>query len=66
MITVSERTADAGRLVSERTAATYCDVSTGAMRRWRSKKIGPPFFRLGKLIRYRMADIEQWLAGRRG
>jgi excisionase family DNA binding protein len=27
---------------------------------WNSKGIGPPFLKLGRHVRYRLEDVEQW------
>jgi hypothetical protein len=31
---------------------------------WRTKGIGPAYFRVGRLIRYRQADLDAWLETR--
>jgi excisionase family DNA binding protein len=28
---------------------------------WRQRRVGPPSMRVGRHIRYRRADVEQWL-----
>jgi hypothetical protein len=37
-------------------------VSLAALRKWRVMKKGPQFLKVGSLVRYRQADIDQWLA----
>lgn len=32
------------------------------IRTWRARKFGPPFIRLGRSIRYRIADVEAFAA----
>lgn len=54
---------DASSLLSEAETARCASVSTAALRKWRREGKGPAFLKLGKLVRYRTADIEQWLAG---
>ena len=39
-------------------------VTVSKLKTWRRQHIGPPHFRYGKLIRYRKADIEQFIADR--
>ena len=34
------------------------------LERWRSTGEGPPFIRLGRMVAYREADVERWLASR--
>ena len=48
--------------VNEREAARLLSVSAAALRRWRREKRGPQFFRVERLIRYRTADLEAYLA----
>lgn len=30
---------------------------------WRYKKIGPPFYKVGRIILYRFDDLEKWFEG---
>ena len=47
-------------------AATYLDVSPQTMRNWRSAGSGPPAIKLnGGAIRYRLADLDAWIAAQR-
>jgi excisionase family DNA binding protein len=41
--------------------ARYLGVPTATVRQWRHKRTGPRGIRVGKYIRYRRADVEQWL-----
>jgi excisionase family DNA binding protein len=41
--------------------ARYLGVPTATVKRWRYMRTGPPGIRVGKYIRYRRADVEQWL-----
>ena len=40
-----------------------CKVST--LRRWRWSGGGPPYVKIGRLVRYRPTDIAEWLAAQR-
>ena len=52
-------------LVSEPAAATLLGIGYTTLRRMRMRGEGPPFIVLGsRLVRYRDADLEQWLARR--
>ena len=40
-----------------------CEVKT--LQAWRCRGGGPPFIRVGRLVRYRPQDVEAWIASRR-
>ncbi|MBI1955064.1 MAG: helix-turn-helix domain-containing protein [Acidobacteria bacterium] len=44
--------------------AEFFGVSVGMVRRWRHQGRGPRFLRIGGLVRYRLEDLEAWLASR--
>lgn len=48
-------------LVTEKSAARLYAVSTAALRRWRREGRGPRWVRVGKCVRYRVRDLEQFL-----
>jgi excisionase family DNA binding protein len=50
--------------LNERQAARYLGVSAGTLRLWRSEGRSPRFFRAGKLIRFRLSDLNQWIESR--
>ena len=55
----------AGRLLREREAAGLLDLSPATLRRWRSEGSGPRFVRLGRTVRYAVADLSAFVeAGR--
>lgn len=31
---------------------------------WRCKRVGPPFVKVGRLVRYRQEDLDAWLNSR--
>jgi predicted DNA-binding transcriptional regulator AlpA len=41
--------------------AEHCNVSEGAVRYWRQTNTGPPYAKLGRLVRYRPSDVRAWL-----
>ena len=52
-------------LLRQREAAALCALSERTMERLRTSGLGPRFTRLGrKAIRYRLADLETWIASR--
>lgn len=40
-----------------------CEVKT--LQAWRSRGGGPPFIKVGRLVRYDPQDVEAWIASRR-
>ena len=36
-------------------------VSGRTLQRWRLEGIGPKFLKLGRLVRYRQSDLDQWV-----
>jgi hypothetical protein len=56
-------------LLNEEQAGEYLGgaqspVSPRTMQRWRLEGTGPAFVAVGRLIRYRPADLDAWLDGR--
>jgi predicted DNA-binding transcriptional regulator AlpA len=51
-------------LLSQREAATLLHLSERTLERFRVSGTGPKFVRLGRSIRYRLADIEAFIASR--
>ncbi|ORB36283.1 helix-turn-helix transcriptional regulator [Mycobacterium persicum] len=45
-------------------AAPIVGVSPATLKTWRHKGIGPPYVVIGKRVRYRVRDLEAWLAER--
>ena len=46
-------------------AAKYMGISEASLRLWRSEGKVPRYFRAGdKLIRYRRADLDEWIEAR--
>lgn len=39
-------------------------VAKGTLENWRVKKIGPPYLKLGRSVRYKLSDLNEWLASR--
>lgn len=53
------------RLLSPKELAAYLGVSVQTVYAWRCRGGGPPCYHLGRHVRYRLADVEEWLASRR-
>lgn len=45
-------------------AASFVRLSAVTMERLRIKGDGPPYCKLGKAVRYRKSDLNDWLASR--
>jgi hypothetical protein len=46
---------------TEQKIADYLDVTLACLRDWRSRKVGPPYLKLGRLVRYKRSDVLLWL-----
>jgi len=42
--------------------AEYMGVSLKTLQRWRNARVGPPFRRIGDVIRYSRHAVDGWLA----
>lgn len=51
-------------LMSESEAAAYLTLQPSTLRAWRYRGGGPRFVTLGRSVRYRVIDLDAWLAGR--
>jgi excisionase family DNA binding protein len=48
-------------LLDQRDIAKLFKASERTVERWRESGGGPPYFRIGRLIRYNRTDFEAWL-----
>ena len=52
-------------LLDDHAAAALLDVSPGTLSVWRSTgRYNLPFLKVGRVVRYRRADLDAWLAAR--
>lgn len=63
-LSISERI-EQNPLMDEREAAAYLNLSVPTLQTWRCRGGGPSFHRLGRLIKYSLADLDEWKASRR-
>lgn len=49
------------KLLEAEEVARILGVKKNTVRAWRSKKVGPPFIKILKTIRYRREDVEEFL-----
>jgi predicted DNA-binding transcriptional regulator AlpA len=47
--------------LDERSLCALLAISSVTATKWRAKAKGPPFIKVGRLVRYRRSDIEAWL-----
>jgi len=48
-------------LLTETEVSKQLHVSLACMRRWRLERRGPPFVKIGSLVRYRPQDVDAWV-----
>ena len=48
-------------LLTAQDLADFLHVPIATIYAWRYRRQGPPGFRVGRHLRYRWADIQQWL-----
>jgi hypothetical protein len=46
-------------------AAAKLSVTIGTLANWRTKQIGPPFYRVGGLVLYADDEVDRWIASGR-
>lgn len=51
-------------VITESDLARTARVSIGVLRKWRREGRGPRFLKLGRLVRYRIGDVQQWFDAR--
>jgi excisionase family DNA binding protein len=49
------------RLLTVDELAEYLGVPVATIYAWRYRREGPPGFRVGKYVRYRWSDIQDWI-----
>lgn len=62
------QTATPPAILTEREAAEYLRLSPSylaASRLAKPRTVGPPYLRVGKAVRYHVADLDQFIASRR-
>lgn len=63
--TLSEIVERTSNLLDEKQAAEHLTVSPGTLSVWRSTgRYNLPFVKVGRMVRYRRADLDAWLEDR--
>ncbi len=52
------------KLLTVKDLADYLGVPVATIYAWRYHREGPPGFRVGRHVRYRWTDVEQWISDR--
>lgn len=47
--------------LDEKSLCALLSISSVTATKWRAKAKGPPFIKVGRLVRYRRSDVEAWL-----
>ena len=55
---------DTGEFMDEKELCSTLGIASVTATKWRAKAEGPPFVKLGRLIRYRRSDVASWLQAR--
>jgi predicted DNA-binding transcriptional regulator AlpA len=55
---------DSDRLLTAEDLAAFLDIPIKTLYMWRYRGEGPVGFRVGRHIRYRWSDVEQWIGSR--
>ena len=50
------------RLMTSKEVAEYLQISESLLNGYRADGIGPVYLKLGRLVRYRLDDVEKWLS----
>jgi len=58
-------TSDPERLVTEHEAAEIMCQSVRTLQKWRVTGFGPHFYKIGRSVRYKRAEVIDWIAARR-
>lgn len=52
-------------MLSPAEVAEYIGVPLSTVRNWKRTGTGPPYHKIAGLIKYRLSDVDDWIAGRR-
>ena len=53
-----------GELLNEHDVARITGLSVASIRRWRVRKQGPRYIKIGAAVRYKSDDVSTWLESR--
>lgn len=52
------------KLLTTKELAKYLGIGESTLLQYRFEGTGPAYIKLGHLVRYKISDVEAWLAGR--
>jgi predicted DNA-binding transcriptional regulator AlpA len=58
-------TSETGTLLTTSETADRLGIRSELLAQWRYQRTGPPFHRLGRLVRYDLNEIDAWLEDQR-
>jgi predicted DNA-binding transcriptional regulator AlpA len=61
MTTYTSTSTSTTTLLDARAVARWLGVSARTLAAWRLRRQGPPYVRVGRLVRYCRADVETWI-----
>lgn len=60
----AEAAKEPGVRLSNEEAAEYLGLKSATLNKWRCYGEGPPFIKVGRLVRYRLSDLDAFLMDR--
>ena len=54
------------KLMTQREVKEITGLADSTLEQWRLKGKGPKFIKLGRLVRYRTSDVQNYIAGLKG
>lgn len=61
---MSVSTCDDPEWLTTEALAAELEISVNTIYKWRSTNAGPPGARIGRRVKYRRRDVDEWLASR--
>lgn len=49
------------RIFTPKQLAKYLETSVSALSQYRALGIGPVYLKIGRMVRYRLSDVNEWL-----
>ena len=63
-VTVFDRRSAVKDIDDQKATAAYLGVPHRTLEDWRYRSVGPRYLKVGRVVRYRRADVDAWLAAR--
>ena len=49
------------KIFTPKQLAKYLETSVSALSQYRALGIGPVYLKIGRMVRYRLSDVDEWL-----